>query len=175
MQDQQRALLLDKNYIAISVITWKKALRLLVNGKAEAVCNGDNPKTIPYARGKFIIPSVVRLLVTIPWKAHATNLKFTRKNVITRDDYGCQYCGKKVSKAEVTIDHVLPLSRGGQSTFQNCVVCCMRCNNTKADRTPIEAGMALLLKPAQPSFANLFRNYLVNLPEEWKLYIMGAK
>ena len=175
MQQQNRALLLDKNYIALSVVTWKKALKLLVNGKAEAVHDGQNIKLIPYARGNFSIPSVIRLLSPVPWKAHPTSIKFTRKNVIIRDDFNCQYCGEKVSKGEVTIDHIVPTSRGGQSSFTNCVVCCMRCNNEKGNKTPAEANMTLLYKPGQPSFAALYRNYLTDLPEEWKIYIMGMK
>lgn len=89
--------------------------------------------------------------------------------------HNCQYCGSKVNKAEITIDHIVPVSRGGQSTFQNCVVCCMKCNNTKADRTPSEVQMTLLYKPGQPSFADLYRNHLTDIPEEWKIYIMGLR
>jgi 5-methylcytosine-specific restriction endonuclease McrA len=170
---QDRALLLDKNYIAISIVTWKKAVKLLIKGKAEIVHNSDS--SVSLLKGCFVLPSVIRLLSSVPWKAHIVGIRFTRKNIIIRDDGICQYCGEKVGKNSVTIDHVIPKSRGGTTDFLNCVISCSKCNGIKADRTPVEAGMKLLHKPRQPSFYTLYRNYLHDSPEEWKLYIMGAE
>ena len=168
---EARALLLDKNYIAISVVPWKKAVKLVVKGKAEVVHNSAD--SIPFGRGRFPIPSVIRLLEPIPWKAHVVRVRFTRKNIIIRDDSNCQYCGQKVSKSAITIDHIIPRSRGGESNFTNCVVSCMRCNSIKADKTLAEAELKLLNRPRQPSFYTFYRNYLKGAPEEWKIYVMG--
>ena len=167
---QERALLLDLNYIAISVVSWKKAIKMLIKGKAEVIHNSNI--TMSFANGKIWLPSVIRLLSPIPWKAHVVRIRFTRRNVIIRDDSSCQYCGQKVGKNVITIDHIMPRSRGGDTDFLNCVVSCMRCNSTKADKTPLEAGMKLLHKPKQPSFYTLYRNYLADSPDEWKLYII---
>jgi 5-methylcytosine-specific restriction endonuclease McrA len=170
---QERVLLLDKNYIAISIVSWKKAIKLTVKGKAEAVHNsGDEIST---TKGKYSIPSVIRLLTPIPWRAHIVSVRFTRRNVIIRDDANCQYCGQKVSKNAVTIDHVVPRSRGGKTDFNNCVVSCTRCNGIKANKTPLEADMKLLSRPRQPTFYTLYRNYINSSPKEWRVYIMGRE
>jgi 5-methylcytosine-specific restriction endonuclease McrA len=170
-QHQYKALLLDKNYIALTIIPWRKVVRLLVNGKAEAVCDSSELH-IAYSKGKFKVPSIVRLLTPVPWKAHMKNSRFSRRNVLIRDERTCQYCNVKIGK-NATIDHVIPVSRGGKSEYTNCVAACHACNNKKADRTPSEAGMRLKQKPKNPTFFSSNRTLLENPPEEWKIYIMG--
>lgn len=168
----QRALLLDKNYVALSIVTLRKAIKLMVNGKAEPVCDIKSVTKIQYSKGQFVVPSVLRLLTTVPWKAHMGHARFSRKNVMIRDNNECQYCGKKVNK-NATIDHVIPVSRGGKSEYTNCVTSCHECNNGKANRTPSEAGLKLKHRPKNPSFMTANRTFLDNPPEEWRIYIMG--
>ena len=170
----QRALLLDKNYMVLSLVPWKRAFTLLVKGKAEAVAGSGSVIDIRGATGTFKVPSIIRLLVVIPWRAHQGRLRFSRKNVIIRDNNECQYCGTKVGK-NASIDHIIPSSRGGKSDYINCVTCCKDCNNRKADRTPEEAGIKLKQKPKRPSFLALYRHYLENPPESWGDYIIGLK
>lgn len=170
----QKALLLDKNYMAISVITWKRAISLIMKGKVEAV--SEKYAAVIKAGNEMVkIPSVLRLLTTIPWKAHQGRMKFSRKHVMLRDDNECQYCGAHLGKNSGTIDHVIPSSRGGKSDYTNCVASCKDCNNMKADRTPAEAGMTLVRKPRKPTFLSLYRHYMDNPPEEWNDYIIGAQ
>jgi 5-methylcytosine-specific restriction endonuclease McrA len=168
----QRALLLDKNYVALSIVTLRKAIKLMVNGKAEPVCDVRVVTKVQHCNGQFIVPSVLRLLTTVPWKAHMGHSRFSRRNVIVRDNNECQYCGKKVTK-NATIDHVIPVSRGGKSEYTNCVTSCHDCNNNKANKTPSEAGLKLKHKPKNPSFLTANRTFLDNPPDEWKIYIMG--
>jgi 5-methylcytosine-specific restriction endonuclease McrA len=171
----QRALLLDRNYMALSVVPWKKAVKLMVKGKAEPVAGSDTVRQVKGAESDFDIPSIIRLLVVIPWKAHMGRMKFSRKNVLIRDAHKCQYCGIRVGKAASTIDHVIPKSRGGKTDYANCVTCCKNCNNDKADRTPVEANIKLIQKPKKPTFLTLYRHFLENPPEEWCDYIIGLE
>ena len=167
----RQALLLDRNYMALSLVSWKKAIRLLVTGKAEGIGDASLVR-IPYSSGNFSIPSILRLLVVIPWKAHLGRLKFGRKNMLIRDDHKCQYCGSKVGH-DASIDHIIPKSRGGQTDYSNCVTCCQPCNNIKADKTPEEAGMKLMRKPRKPTFLTLHKYFTENPPEEWRNYLIG--
>lgn len=171
----QRALLLDRNYMALSVVPWKKAVKLMVKGKAEPVVGSDIVYQIKGADSNFDIPSIIRLLVVIPWKAHMGRMKFSRRNMIIRDEHSCQYCGIRVGKSASTIDHVIPKSRGGKTNYANCVTCCKTCNNSKANKTPVEANMRLNKLPKKPTFLTLYKNFLENPPEEWCDYIIGLK
>ena len=130
----QKALLLDKNYVALSLVPWQKAVKLMVKGKAEPVDGSNIVRNVRGAESSFGVPSIIRLLVVIPWKAHMGRLKFSRKNVIVRDGSICQYCGIKIGKSASTIDHVIPRSRGGKTDYFNCVTCCKSCNNKKSDK-----------------------------------------
>jgi 5-methylcytosine-specific restriction endonuclease McrA len=169
---QQRVLLLDKNYVALSIVPWRKAVKLLVKGKAESISTPRNCYSIKYAKGNFEIPEIIRLLVVIPWRAHQVMIRFSRRNMLVRDNGECQYCGAKVGK-KATIDHIVPRSRGGLTNYTNCVVSCGSCNNTKADKTLEEVGMKLKHNPRRPSFISLYKAYLEDPPEEWCAYIMG--
>lgn len=171
----QRALLLDRNYMALSVVPWRKAVKLMVKGKAEPVAGSGIVREVQSASSKFQVPSIIRLLVVVPWKAHMGRMKFSRKNVVIRDNSCCQYCGNKLGKGSGTIDHVKPRSRGGKTDYLNCVLCCKSCNNIKADRTPEQSGMRLLQKPRKPTFMSLYRHHLTSPPDEWCDYIIGLK
>lgn len=173
----QRALLLDRNYMALSVVPWKKAVKLMVKGKAEPVDSMSGSTESHYVKhgdSSFRVPSIIRLLVVIPWKAHMGRMRFSRRNMMVRDRFECQYCGKRVGKA-ATIDHVIPRSRGGKTDYNNCVTSCRGCNNKKADKTPQEAKIALRSQPRRPTFLAMYRHYLSNSPEEWGEYIIGLK
>lgn len=170
-----RALLVDKNYIALNIISWKKAAKLLVKGKAEPLDFYNNRSSVKTSNGIFTIPSIIRLVEIIPWRAHKSRLRFSKRNVMLRDKSCCQYCGVKVGKASGTIDHIIPRSKGGKSTYANCVVCCKSCNNIKGSKTPESLGMRLLTRPRTPSFTALYRDYLNdNSPAEWGDFIIGA-
>ncbi len=112
-------------------------------------------------------PSVIRLsaYIHLPYK----NIELSRKNIIRRDGHRCQYCSK--SSPPLTIDHVMPKSRGGSDTWENLVCACVRCNNRKGNRTPEEAGMPLLRRPRKPSHIMFIRHIEGRVKEQWKPFL----
>ena len=142
-----RVLLLNKANEPLRICSWKRALKLLLNGKArceKSITNIEDYISI----NNTDIPKVIKLNydVAVPYR----ELPFCRINVYVRDDYTCQYCGKKLHSSELTLDHVYPKSRFGPDIWENIVTCCKECNQYKADKTPKEAGMKLLRRPFRP-------------------------
>ena len=149
----EQVLLLNFNEEPLHFTTWRRALVLLIKGKAECLEKIDNIEN--YIKiDNTLIPKVIRLKykMAIPNK----ELPFSRENIFKRDEYTCQYCGKKLSANELTLDHVYPKSRLGPDTWENIVACCKECNQYKANRTPKEAGMKLLRRPERPSDSKMF-------------------
>jgi len=175
-KNMNKTLLVDKNYMALSIISLRKTIKLLVKGKAEPVETGKkNDRFITTAKGSFNIPSIVRLLVNIPWRAHKSRMKFSRRSVMIRDNYRCFYCDKTLGSHSKTIDHIVPKSQGGPTTYNNCVACCKACNNKKADKSVEQIGFVLKEKPKRPSFITLYRSHLQGYsPDEWRIYIIGV-
>lgn len=168
----QNALLLDRNYMAVSIVTWQRAIKLTVKGKAEVVSEGNTEVTTGSGL-KFKIPSIIRLLTVVPYRAYSGRLRFSRKNVMVRDEFECQYCGKHLGRTSGTIDHVVPRAKGGKTDYLNCVACCKECNNTKGDKTIESVGFKLRKIPRKPSFISLYKYYIKNSPQEWADYIIG--
>ena len=142
-----RVLLLNSENEPLRICTWKRALKLLINGKAQwakSIQNIEDYLSIDNTQ----IPRVIRLNynVAVPYQ----ELPFCRENILVRDEYTCQYCGKKFPANELTLDHVYPKSRLGPDIWENIVACCKECNQYKADKTPKEAGMKLLRRPFRP-------------------------
>ena len=167
--DSTRTLLLNQGYEPIKVISWQRAITLITLHKVEVVEEYD-----AQIRAQSIIvqvPAVVRLRKA--FRRHARPVKFSRVNIYARDNYRCQYCGKRASISELTYDHVVPRSKGGMTEWTNIVTCCYLCNRKKGGRTPREAGMALLAQPAQPNWvpAVAIRVSLRSIPDAWRDYL----
>lgn len=113
---------------------------------------------------------VLREYSVIPRRSTA----FSRRGLYRRDDYRCQFCGCEVPAGERTIDHVLPRSRGGPTSWENCVLSCAACNSRKADRLPHEAGMQLLARPVRPSWAPSLRVQQRHVLPSWKTFLKGG-
>ncbi len=138
---------LNADFSFLGFVVLKKAIRMLVREVAEIhESTGEN-------FGPFQKPLVVRLIkyVVAKWQYRSGGPKWSRIKVLKRDGYKCGYCAGKA----VTIDHVLPKSRGGANSWLNCVACCLSCNNKKADKTPKEAHMTLLVTPRVPTWAEI--------------------
>lgn len=137
----------SKNYLPMSRINIKRAITLLVTGKAEPLSLDDDPGwQIRSPQYVCYVPQQIRL--TFPgnerlWKVPPVN----RREVLRRDRHTCQYCG---SSKNLTLDHVIPRSKGGKHTWDNVVTACERCNAKKGDRTPLQAGMPLRTQPKAP-------------------------
>jgi hypothetical protein len=159
-------LVLNADYTPLTVMQLKRAFRLIYKGKAEIVSSkGD-----PISAGKdYDRPSVIRLVkyVYFPYK----KVTLSRFNIYRRDDYKCLYCG---SKDTLTLDHVVPRSRGGKNSWTNLVTCCMKCNVSKGDRLLEETDMVLKYKPFTPSYL-FFLHKMNKINEDWKPYLMNDK
>ena len=158
-------LVLNQDYRALTVCSVERATILVLLEKAELVAAaGGRVLRSPSTRLPW--PSVVRLraYVAIPF----TRITLTRKNVMRRDRHRCQYCG---SRDRLTIDHVMPRSRGGKDTWENLVAACVPCNNRKGSRTPEEAHMPLRKRPYRPSYVMYIRDYVGTLDDNWKPYL----
>jgi 5-methylcytosine-specific restriction endonuclease McrA len=140
---QDPVLVLNATYEPIHVTAVRRALVLVLKGVAQA--EEHNHSEVHSAQRAIKVPSVIRLLAYrhIPQQTRA----LSRKNVLLRDRNTCQFCGHQFPAGELTLDHVVPRSRGGSSSWENLVACCYACNNRKGDRTPEEAGLRLQRRP----------------------------
>jgi 5-methylcytosine-specific restriction endonuclease McrA len=144
---RQTVVVFSQNYLPICRINIKRAIALLITGRAEPLdYMGDRGWKVIAPRLVLFVPEHIRLTIGKTerlWKIPPVN----RREVLRRDNHTCQYCG---SAKHLTLDHVLPRSKGGPHTWENVVAACERCNQTKSDRTPHEAGMTLRTKPKAP-------------------------
>lgn len=133
-------LVLNASFEAIRIVAARRALTLLTKGSALT----EIPTETEIYPGIFL-PSVIRLRTykRIPIRMQMV----TRKNLYVRDGYQCGYCGHKFHGDELTLDHIIPRSKGGGNSWENLISCCGPCNRKKADRTPNEAEMPLLRRP----------------------------
>lgn len=162
-------LVLNASYEPIHVCAVRRALVLLVKGVASTEEAGEGRVHSPSR--SLAIPSVIRLLEyrRIPRQMRA----ISRKNILIRDQYTCQYCHTRFGAGELTLDHVVPRSRGGSNTWENLVACCLRCNNRKGDRLPQEASMSLWRQP-KPFNLHTSRSLMRQLgdqQENWRKYL----
>jgi 5-methylcytosine-specific restriction endonuclease McrA len=139
-----RTLVLNAGFEPLAVVSFKRALVLVLSGKATMLAQ-DEENPILGNGGAWGRPSVILLTryVRIP---HARRVPVSRRGVLRRDGGRCAYCARTAT----TIDHVLPRSRGGKDTWENLVACCLSCNNRKSDRTPEEMGWTLRAAPRPP-------------------------
>ncbi len=139
-----RTLVLNAGYEPLAVVSFKRALILVLNQKATVIA-GAGDQQVHSASADFQLPSVILLqrYVRVP---STRRVPVSRRGVLRRDGYRCAYCQKSAN----TIDHVQPKSRGGKDTWENLVACCLKCNNTKSDKTLAELGWALPSAPRMP-------------------------
>jgi 5-methylcytosine-specific restriction endonuclease McrA len=144
--------LLNGDYTYLCQVDWKKALCLVFSEKAKVLKYSDQ---LVQGVGKVFRVPAVMLLIKVVRGIYRNRVPFTKKNVLIRDQYTCVYCHHR--QTGLTIDHVVPVSRGGRNDFENCVACCKTCNVRKGARTPHEAGMHLRKRPYQPTIAEFIR------------------
>lgn len=162
-------LVLNATFEPLSVVSVRRAVVLLLKEKAELVEAAE--AELRSERLTIPMPLVIRLVyyVRIPYRA---SLPLTRRTVLARDHYTCQYCGRQPSRKDLTVDHVLPRSRGGHTTWDNVVTACQRCNGRKGSRTPEEAKMKLMSIPAQPRYVALAMVESHDTRQAWRKYIL---
>ena len=169
-----KVLVLNRNYQPVRFISVRESFLKVFGRAAEVVCVENDVYTsysfndwteVSEYRNKYesgeadiewigtpskmiMVPKVIRLLYYT--KVPQVKMRLTRQNIFERDQHSCQYCGKKFKLEKLTIEHILPRSRGGKNSWENLVCACIDCNRKKRDRTPEEAGMKLLSAPKKP-------------------------
>ena len=160
-------ILLNGDYTFLCQVNWKKAMCLVVSDKVKVLKYSDR---IIQGVGKVFRAPAVLVLIKVIRAVYRNRVPFSKKNVLIRDRFMCVYCTK--SDKSMTIDHVMPKSKGGRTNFDNCVACCRDCNIKKGNRSPREARMHLLKRPYQPTISEFIRirleqsgayNFLVEL------------
>lgn len=169
-------LVLNKFFTAVRIVNLRRAILLLFKEVAEVVSIDEEDKYSCYDFSSWAeisqykrrfeptrhdwlrtvsfdlaVPRIIRL--NSYDKLGGGHVRFTRRNIFSRDANRCQYCGRKYRTSDLSIDHVLPRSRGGRSTWENVVCCCLRCNVRKGGRTPAEAKLQLIKQPIKPRFS----------------------
>ena len=158
-------LVLNQDYCALTVTSVQRATILILLQKADLVVS-ESGRFVRSPSRHVPWPSIVRLkiYVRVPYK----KIMLTRKNIMRRDRHYCQYCG---SHERLTIDHIIPKSRGGRDTWENLVAACVPCNNRKGNYTPVEARMNLSRKPFRPSYVMYIRDFVGSMNDTWKPYL----
>jgi len=161
-------LVLNKSWVAIHIVDWKKAMSLIYQDAARSLDmdfiaydfsmwlefstskpSNDYPK-VHTSTKEIAIPEIV--VLTKYDRLPSRDVKYSRQTLFERDSYRCAYCGKHFPRPELTVDHIIPRSKGGKTNWDNTVSACRQCNFLKANRTPQEAKMPLLLKPKKPKW-----------------------
>lgn len=166
---QEPVLVLNATFEPINVTAVRRAVMLVLKGVAQT--EEHNPAEVHSASDAMKVPSVIRLLSYrhIPQQTRA----LSRKNILLRDRNICQFCGHHFPSSELTLDHVMPRSRGGHSSWENLVACCYDCNNHKGNRTPEEAGLHLVRRP-RPFTLHTSRQLMRLIgrqDEKWRKYL----
>ncbi|MBM4002761.1 MAG: HNH endonuclease [Planctomycetes bacterium] len=184
---QRPALVLNRNWQPVNVATVARALVLVWNESARVVDPEDyqtytwddwsrlrpaeGERFIQAVRFRLRVPEVITL--TGYESMPTASVAFSRRNLFRRDHYTCQYCGIQPGSSELTIDHVVPRSQGGESRWDNCVLACVACNLRKANRTPIQARMRLRKPPVQPAWHPLYATHAPRI-ESWSRFVSEA-
>jgi 5-methylcytosine-specific restriction endonuclease McrA len=181
-------LVLNSLYQAVQVTGVRRAFRLFYAGRAKALASDfvsydfEDWCDLPPRAGDEVIrtpsrtiriPKVIQLVRydRLPTR----EVRFTRRNIFYRDRNRCQYCGKTFQQQELNLDHIVPISRGGTSCWENVVCACIPCNTRKGDRTPSEAGMKMYRRPKKPAGHPILRaKWIGPCPEEWKTFLDEA-
>ena len=137
---------LDSSYKPLAIISWKDALWLILSGKAYAVEFYE--KYVKSVKEMFQLPSIIVLKRFIRYEF--VGPPCTKKNIFIRDEFSCQYCSAECEKVHLTLDHIIPRSKGGANSWTNLVTACKKCNQRKSDRTISQAGLILQKRPRKP-------------------------
>jgi 5-methylcytosine-specific restriction endonuclease McrA len=158
-------LLLNSTYEPLNVINVKRALRLLLTRKADPV-EADGHVVRSVSRS-FALPVVVRLAYYV--RRPNQRVKFTKRTVLARDLHTCQYCG--LQTRDLTLDHVIPRTLGGETVWTNVVAACRKCNGSKGGRTLREVGLKLVRQPREPRFLPYLRLVRSSYQKTWDKYL----
>ena len=194
METSYQTLVLNRLWQAVNVVGVERAFSLLSLDHAQVIfaedgsfrmfdgeswfsyckdledCSGA--RVINTVSQKVLVPSV--LILRSYDRTLMQEMKFNRQNLLERDEYKCQYCGKNFPIKELNMDHVIPRDRGGSTTWENVVISCIRCNSRKSNRLPKEAGMRLLKEPKKPPCRPFMTSlYGKHTEKTWSHFLQG--
>ena len=155
---------LDASWRPIEIIPAERGFSMVYSGRAQPV---ENYTHGPCAR--FLFPSVIVLKKYI--QKRRVSMSPTRKNIYWRDKYVCQYCSEQFKYKQLSLDHIVPKSRGGDRGWLNLVTCCHGCNQKKGNKTPSEASMRLIKKPSVPNVSIIDFYHYIDVPNNWLPFI----
>ena len=160
-----KVLVLNQDYSPLTLCTVSRAFLLVFLGKAELL-SADKEGYMRTVSLSYPKPSVIKIknYIHVPYKG----VVLSRFNIFKRDGYQCQYCD---TTKNLTLDHLIPRSKGGKSTWHNLVTACKSCNSRKVDATPVDVGLVLKKPPFKPSYAMFLKNSVGHLNEDWQLYL----
>lgn len=158
-------LVLNQDYSPLTICSVQRAFLLVFLQKAELI-NEVEERELRSISETYPFPSVIKInrYIHIPYKG----VVLTRHNIFKRDGHKCQYCG---TSKELTLDHLIPRSKGGKSSWINLVTACKGCNTKKGDNSPEQAGMRLHTKPVKPSYLSFIKSANGTLREDWKPFL----
>jgi len=161
----EKVLVLNHDYTPLNITTLRRGFKLVFKGKAEIIFSDENNPIVTEIKN-YKRPSIIRLIryIYLPYK----KVPLSRYNVFRRDGHRCVYCR---AKKNLTLDHVLPKSRGGRNTWKNLVTCCKVCNLKKNNMTPEEANMPIFKKPYVPNYIEFIEKMNGVIKEEWKQFL----
>lgn len=172
---ERRVLVLDSRYEPVKIVSIHTGFVLLYTERASSVI--ESPRVIRSVASVHSVPWIIRLHNAAPRNRRFGGPRFSRQNIYLRDGYRCQYCNWTGSLVNLTMDHLIPLARGGKTTWENIVTACKHCNLKKGSRTIEELGLRLARMPERPRFSGtalfalrygLHRN---NIPDAWVGYV----
>lgn len=184
----QPTLVLNKSWSAIATTTVRHALGLVFTGAAKVI----RPETYethgfeswselavephePCIRTVSLQIRIPEVIVLTRYTGMPTQVAtFSRRNLYKRDSNTCQFCGSRPGTSELSIDHVVPRSRGGKSSWQNCVLACVRCNSRKANRIPHEVGLRLIRTPRAPRWTPIMEVPIARVRQSWRKFVSDA-
>ncbi len=181
---QQATLVLNRNWQPVHVTNVQRAVKLLyhdavrvVNPESYQLYDWNDWAQVEPSRDEPAVVGIsIRLrppeVITLTQfdRVPRASVAYSKRNVFKRDRFTCQYCGQQPGRDELTIDHVIPRSRGGATAWENCVLACVQCNRRKANRTPDQAGLRLRRSPEQPTWRPFYSS-LAAARESWKNFV----
>ena len=161
-------LVLNASFEPINVCTVRRAIVLILKEKAEVIDADDTELELHAEKVSMTRPSVIRLVTYVRIPFQSFRRKITRRAVFARDGWECQYCGRRGS---LTMDHIVPRSKGGDTSWENVVACCAGCNRRKGDRSVSQAGMRLRSRPRTPHPTIFIHVASPTIPTSWQPYV----
>lgn len=183
-------LVLNRVWLPIHIIDWGKAMSLVYQEKCKSLDRDCIPYTFdqwkqftlqnlqhyPFVQTVNYPVAVPEIIVSVSFdRLPRREVKYSRQNVFSRDHFRCVYCGNRFKRDQLTLDHIIPRSQGGKSTWDNTVSSCFKCNQRKADRTLKDAGMSLLIQPTKPKWISPLQNVNIETHpcKSWEHFIPG--